>query len=117
MARVIKKVKIFRNSVARVTSKRWLALARGMARVIKICKIYRNSVARVRSKIGSRNCSHYPHYVISLVMRWLASCVKSLGSRFYNSLLGLMPVKQYWATDTLCTVPLTLYVLHKFFLI
>src|SRR5277367_3649527 len=145
MARVIKICKIFRNLVARVISKRWLALSRGMARVIKICKIFRNLVACVRSKhwlaewlaewlalskylksleirwlalqvsVGSRWLAEWlalskyvkivsiavarviskrwlakwlalSTYEISFVMRWFASYVKSLGSRFYNSL-------------------------------
>jgi hypothetical protein len=47
MARVIKICKIVSNAAARVISKRWLALARGMARVIKICKIVSNAAARV----------------------------------------------------------------------
>ena len=53
MARVIKIFKIVSNAVARVISKRWLALGRGMARVIKICKIVTNAVARVMRQIVS----------------------------------------------------------------
>jgi len=60
MACVIKICKIVGHAVARVISKRWLALVRGMARVIKICKIVSNAVARV----------------------------KSLGPHFYNSFKG-----------------------------
>ena len=66
---------IFRNSVARVTSKRWLTLARGMAHVIKICKIFKNSVARVTSKRYSRWLAEWlalSKYVKSLEIRCLA---------------------------------------------
>src|SRR5277367_4200194 len=65
-----------------------LALARGIARVIKICKIFRNSVARVRSKRWLAEWLALLKYVKSLEIRWLALQV-NVGSRWLAEWLAL----------------------------
>src|SRR5277367_1585785 len=59
-----------------------------MARVIKICKIFRNSVARVTSKRWLAEWLALSKYVKSLEIRWLALQV-SVGMRWLAEWLAL----------------------------
>src|SRR5277367_3934836 len=57
-----------------------------MARVFKICKIFRNSVARITTKRWLAEWLAFSKYVKSLEIRWLAlqvSVGSRNGSRFY----------------------------------
>ena len=77
MARVIKICKIVSNAVARVISKRFLALARVMARVIPTRKIVRNSVARVMHQIVRLTLFIYTSFTPKKI---IARRLKAVGS-------------------------------------